>query len=70
MIIGVPENAIVIWFIVLNTIFAIAAGKIGESKGYSYNLCALFGLFFGLVAVIVMYMMPEKSIPAETGTDK
>ena len=55
------ENAIVIWFIVLNTVFAIAAGKIGESKGYSYNLCALFGLFFGLVAVIVMYMMPAKA---------
>jgi len=42
-------------------LFAVACYAVGSSKGYDGNTCAVAGFFGGIVALIVLFILPDKA---------
>ena len=47
--------------IILVIIFVAIAAALGSSKGYSGALCGVAGFFGGLIAIIVIAILPDKN---------
>lgn len=47
--------------LILIIIFVAIAAALGSSKGYSGALCGVAGFFGGLIAIIIIALLPDKT---------
>ena len=47
--------------LLFNTICAVACYVLGEPKGYSGGVCAVAGFFGGLVAILIIALLPDRA---------
>lgn len=48
-----------ILILLINIIFMVFCGKLGQAKGYSFILCLVAGFFFSFIALIVILLLPD-----------
>lgn len=60
--IGGPEATILLPFLILGVIFGILARNFGEKKGYSGGICFVAGFFLGVIGLIVVLILPDKTV--------
>lgn len=56
--------------IILVILFVIICAAMGDSKGYSAVLCGVAGLFGGLIAIIVIALLPNRKEEQEAAAQK
>lgn len=51
---------VLLFSLVINVIVCVFCVKLGEEKGYSVALCLLAGFFGGLLALVVILLLPDQ----------
>ena len=55
---GAPE---IIILLVIGAVFAYITGNGAKKKGYSFGLFCVIGFFLGLLALIIVALLPDKN---------
>ncbi len=54
-----------LFMLILNIVFLVICYKVGTDKGYSGGVCCLAGLVGGLLALVVIALLPNKKEQSE-----
>ena len=51
----------ILFIIIVWVVCAIVRGQVASKKGYAYNSYALLGLLTGIIGLIIVFVMPDKT---------
>lgn len=51
----------ILFIIIVWVVCAIVCGQVASKKGYAYNSYALLGLLTGIIGLIIVFVMPDKT---------